>query len=467
MLPTSNNKEVFGQLEGQKAEVVSLLQSLDELEANGGLLLDDIARREAARQDFVRISRMEEVSFRQKSRCLWLKDGDRSTMFFYQMANAHRWVNQINKLRVDGRDLGMDKEIKEGIVGFYQYLFWPQAEEWRPRMVGVQFDMISVADREALERLVIEDEVLGALRMMGGDKAPDPDGFTMAFFKHYWCVVRTDVMATLEAFFMSGHFKRSLNATFLALISKKGGAEDIRDFRPISLLGSVYKFLAKVLANRLRQFCKQWCQSLICKLDIDKAYDNVRWEFLLYVLERMGFGETWCRWIRFCISTVWMSVLVNGTPAGFFPIFRGLRQGDPLSPLLFILVMEALSRLLDKMVHEGLLEGFMVGPIMGTPISVSHLLYVDDALIFCGAVMEQVGYLRCVLLCFEAVSGLQMNLRKSEMIPVETVDRLSVLTAVLGCKESALPATYLGLPLGATFKAKGYGMECWSGFNAG
>ncbi|CAL5392939.1 unnamed protein product [Camellia sinensis] len=261
MLPTSNNKEVFGQLEGQKAEVVSLLQSLDELEANGGLLLDDIARREATRQDFVRISRMEEVSFRQKSRCLWLKDGDRSTMFFYQMANAHRWVNQINKLRVDGRDLGMDKEIKEGIVGFYQYLFRPQAEEWRPRMVGVQFDMISVADREALERLVTEDEVLGALRMMGGDKAPDPDGFTMAFFKHYWCVVRTDVMATLEAFFMSGHFKRSLNATFLALISKKGGAEDIRDFRPISLLGSVYKFLAKVLANRLRQFCKQWCQS--------------------------------------------------------------------------------------------------------------------------------------------------------------------------------------------------------------
>ncbi|CAL5390518.1 unnamed protein product [Camellia sinensis] len=359
---------------GQKAEVVSLLQSLDELEANGGLLPDDIARREDARQDFVCISRMEEVSFKQKSRCLWLKDGDRSTMFFHQMANAHHWVNQINKLRVDGQDLGMDKEIKEGIVGFYQYLFWPQAEEWRPRMAGVQFDMISVADREALERLVTEDEVLGALRMMGGDKAPGPDGFTMAFFKHCWCVVRTDVMATLEAFFMSGHFKRSLNATFLALISKKGGAEDIRDFRPISLLGSVYKFLAKVLANKLRQVLqvvvsesqnafvrghqildavlvanecvdsqfRQRQLGLICKLDIDKAYDN-----------------TW-----------------------------GLRQGDPLSPLLFILVMEALSRLLDKMVQEGLLEGFMVGPITGTPISISHLLYVDDALIFCGAVTE-------------------------------------------------------------------------------
>lgn len=92
---------------------------------------------------------------------------------------------------------------------------------------------------------------------------------------------------------------------------------------------------------------------MLCKLDIEKAYDNVNWDFLLYIMGRMGFGTAWCQWMKFCVSTVRMSVLVNGSPAGFFQTFRGLRQGDPLSPLLFILVMEAFSRLLFRAVHEG------------------------------------------------------------------------------------------------------------------
>lgn len=118
------------------------------------------------------------------------------------------------------------------------------------------------------------------------------------------------------------------------------------------------------------------------------------------VMERTGFGEKWRWWIWFCISMVQMFVLVNGTQAGYFQTFRGLQQGNPLSPLLFILAMEALSRLLSWVVQGSLLAGFSVGD----GVRVSHLLYADDALILCGADSEQLGHLRCVMLCFEVVS---------------------------------------------------------------
>ena len=114
---------------------------------------------------------------------------------------------------------------------------------------------------------------------------------------------------------------------------------------------------------------------LLCKLDIEKAFDHVNWGFLSLLLERCGFPDKWRRWISFCISTVRFSILINGTPHGFFGSSRGLRQGDPLSPLLFVLVMEAISRMLDKAVHEGRLSGFNVGASADRSLMVSDLLF--------------------------------------------------------------------------------------------
>jgi hypothetical protein len=177
---------------------------------------------------------------------------------------------------------------------------------------------------------------------------------------------------------------------------------------------------------------------LLCKLDIEKAYDHVNWDFLLYMLRRCGFGERWCSWIAHCISTVRFSVLVNSTPTGFFSSSRGLRQGDPLSPLLFVIVMEALSKLFSAT----------------EVINISHLLFADDTLVFCGANSDHLHYLRLLLLSFEAVSGLKINLAKSVMVPVGYVDNMGDLACILGCGVSSLPIKYLGLLLGAPFKAK-------------
>lgn len=107
---------------------------------------------------------------------------------------------------------------------------------------------------------------------------------------------------------------------------------------------------------------------MICKLDVEKAYDHVNWDFLIYMLQRCGFLSKWRSWIRFCISTMRFLVLINGCPSGFFGSTRGLRQGDPLSPLPFVIVMEALSKIMDRAVQGRYLTGFRVGTLEGSNV---------------------------------------------------------------------------------------------------
>ena len=204
------------------------------------------------------------------------------------------------------------------------------------------------------------------------------------------------------------------------------------------------------LDNRL----KSGVPGLICKLDVEKAFDHVNWNFLLQMLERSGFSTKWRQLILFCLSTICFSILINGFPCGFFGSTRGLRQGDPLSPLLFVLVMEALGRMLDKAVLEGRMSGFSVGNLEGRSMAVSHLLFADDTLIFCKVDLDQILILCMILIWFEVVSGLKINLGKSELVLVGVVNNIDIFLVVLGCKQGPLPMKYLGLPLGAKFKDK-------------
>ena len=120
-------------------------------------------------------------------------------------------------------------------------------------MEGLEFDQIDGSKRGWLERRFEKEEILLTLNELVGDKAPGPDGFSLVFFHHCWRVVERDVLAVFEEFYHHSKFEKSLNATFITLIPKKNDASNIRDFRPISLVGSLYKILSKVLANRLKQ----------------------------------------------------------------------------------------------------------------------------------------------------------------------------------------------------------------------
>ena len=162
----------------------------------------------------------------------------------------------------------------------------------------------------------------------------------------------------------------------------------------------------------------------------------------------MGFGAKWVNWIKRCITSTSFSVMINGSPEGFFNSTRGLRQGDPLSPYLFVIGMEVFSILVDKVALGGYLSGFNLVSRGGEDMQLTHLLFADDTLVFCSDSRDQLAYLSWILLWFEVISSLKINLDKSSILSVGDVENLEVLAAELGCRTGTLPSTYLGLPLG-------------------
>jgi hypothetical protein len=471
------NSEVFGNVGARNRAWAEELKLLDSFEEIRGLSEEEKERKRRLVADLECSLLQEEICWRQKSRIRWLKEGDKCTKFFHQVANANRRHNSIDSLIVNGSVSSDPNTINSHIVNFYESLF-SEPSSWRPRMDNLEFEVLSGEEAASLEDPFEEREVREVILGMDRDKAPGPDGFTLAFFQDCWDVVKGDFMAVFADFHSHGKFVKCFNSTFISLIPKFHGAKEIKDFRPISLVSGVYKIIAKVLANRMRRVMdkiiskpqnafvkgrqildsvlianecldsrlKSGVPGVLCKLDMEKAFDHVNWNFLLYLLRRCGFGDKWCMWIKQCISTVRFSVLVNGSPCGYFGSSRGVRQGDPLSPFLFDLVMEAFSRMLGAITSRGWISGFSVGSCDQTRIVVSHL--------FCGADASQIRHIGALLVCFEAVSGLKINLPKSALIPVGLVDNVEHLAELLGCGTSSLPLKYLGLQLGAPFKLK-------------
>ncbi|RVX18958.1 Transposon TX1 uncharacterized 149 kDa protein [Vitis vinifera] len=487
------NREVFGRVEVNKNLALQQVEFWDRMESGRSLTERESELKIEAKEAFKNWVLLEETHWRQSSRELWLREGDKNTGFFHRMANAHRRNNSMDKIKINGRWLEEEREVREGVVNAFQQLL-SEDQSWKSDIEGLQLKSLNHAEAEGLEQPFTEAEIHLALMGMNGDKAPGPDGFTVAFWQCCWEFVKEEIVDVFKDFYEDKSFAKSLNSTFLVLIPKKGGAEDLGDFRPISLLGGVYKLLAKVLSNRIKvvldkvvspdqnafvkgrqildaslianevidYWLKRKEKGVICKLDIEKAYDSINWNFLMKVMRKMGFGDRWLKWIWWCISTASFSILVNGVPAGYFSNSRGLRQGDPLSPYLFVLGMEVLSAMLRRAVDGGFISGCSIQGRGGMEINVSHLLFADDTIIFCEARQDHITYLSWILVWFEAASGLRINLAKSEVIPVGEVEDIEMLAVELGCKVGTLPSVYLGLPLGAKHKA----MAMWDGVEA-
>ncbi|GKU88289.1 hypothetical protein SLEP1_g2571 [Rubroshorea leprosula] len=415
---------------------------------------------------------------KQKSRMTWMKEGDANTKFFHRCIKGRWRRNEINSLTVGGKVLQEVKELKDGVTDHFMNLF---AEDgWkRPVLDGVGFKKLSENDKDLLTEPFLESEVKEAVWNCDSTKAPGPDGFSFGFLKAEWEVIKGDILKFLADFHSNSRLVRGSNSSFLVLIPKKENPQGIDEYRPISLIGCMYKILAKILANRLskvmngligeqqsafiggRQLAdgavianeaideikRKKMRCFLFKADFEKAYDNINWEFLDYMLERMNFGSVWRGWIPECLRTNSVSVLLNGSPTKEFVMQRGLRQGDPLAPFLFLIVAEGLNGIISTAVAKNLFEGVPMGE---GSMNISHLQFADDTLLLGVATEENIWTSKCIMRAFELVSGLKVNYGKSSLIGIN-VDNLweKEMTWLLNCKSGSLPCKYLGIPLGA------------------
>ncbi|WMV11477.1 hypothetical protein MTR67_004862 [Solanum verrucosum] len=226
------SKTLHGNLGIQKQCTLNQLTDLDLIQDQRTLSEDESYLRAVLTVELEEIAKREEVAWRQRSRALWLKEGDRNSKYFHRIANCHKRYNNIDKLTINGANVTEPVEIKDGIIRFYQELY-REAEGWRPQFNPRFQSMINEEDNITLQGQFEEQEIKNSVFSCAGDKAPGPDGFSMAFYIQCWEVIKEEVVAAIQNFHDQGYFEKSFNATFIALIPKKVGASELKDFRPI------------------------------------------------------------------------------------------------------------------------------------------------------------------------------------------------------------------------------------------
>uniref|UniRef100_A0A803NKP6 Reverse transcriptase domain-containing protein n=1 Tax=Cannabis sativa TaxID=3483 RepID=A0A803NKP6_CANSA len=306
-------------------------------------------------------------------------------------------------------------------------------------------------------------------------KSPGPDGFSGIFFRKYWPTVGGQVCKMVQEFFSSGILPPALNHTFICLIPKSDNANTFDRFRPISLCNFGYKIISRILTDRLKKIldrlisphqsafipgrwiaeCSVLAQEVLhamknkkgkrgvmaIKTDLSKAYDRLEWKFIHKVLQANRFSNKVISLNMSCVSSVSFTILLNGAPLAPFNPNQGLRQGDPLSPFLFILCSEVLTKMLSKAEKDNNLCGIKISR-NATPIS--HLFYADDAIYFCQATEKNASSIMSILKQYEEWSGQKINKEKSGV--VFSPNTKNLLMEIIGMPKLNAKEKYLGNP---------------------
>ncbi|XP_071906091.1 uncharacterized protein [Coffea arabica] len=469
------NREAFGdifQTVRQQEEEVRLaelrVESDESVDARVNLHLAQGRLRAALR--------VEEMFWEQKARVRWLQEGDRLGM-------VEGWAES-------------EEEIGAEAVRYFEDLFTAQHVASSSTLLNHIPKILTVEENDLLEQVPSEEEIRSTVFAMDGDSTPGPDGYTGKFFTAAWSVIGEDVVRAVGSFFCGADLPRAITATSIVLIPKIAHPQDFSHFRPISLCNFVNKLISRILADRLAQvlpkiifpqqsgFVREriisdnflLAQELLSsmgrtsrnadvalKLDMSKAYDRVSWVFLTMVLRRFGFGEQWIDRVWRLVSNIWFSVLVNGASVGFFKSTRGIRQGDPLSPGLFIIGAEVMSRSLNKLLENREFKCFLVPK--GCP-KITHLSYTDDVLVFSGACSSS---LRCVIQTiggYEAISGQKINVQKCGFLTHDKLPSycMARVRRATGFGHKSFPVRYSGCPLFTGLRKSVYFMEMGSSY---
>lgn len=332
----------------------------------------------------------------------------------------------------------------------------------------------------ALNSIPSAAEIKMACFSIHADKAPGPDGFSASFFQTNWDTINDQIIREVQSFFSSGILPCNINNTHIRLIPKIRSPQKMQDYRPITLCSVYYKIIAKLLTKRLQPIlssiisenqsafvpqraisdnvlithevlhylhtsgAKKRCYMAV-KTDMSKAYDRIEWYFVRLVLEKLGFHHVWVNWIMECVTSVSYTYLLNGSAQGLVRRQRGLRQGDPLSPYIFIMCSEVLSRLCKKAQSEEKLTGIKVGK--ESP-RINHLLFADDTMFFCKSDSQECNTLLNIIHRYEMASGQKINPQKSAVTfssktTREVKDRVKL---ELGIEKEGGLGKYMGLP---------------------
>jgi len=423
----------------------------------------------------------EELRWKQRAKENWLTYGDRNSRFFHASANQKYCRSRISVIKdANGRQCNTKEGIETAFISYFQDLFTAGDN----LMVTASIAALDRKVTEAMNQKMLEpftvEEISAALNQMPPLKAPGPDGFSACFYQTNWATIHPEVCEAVLYFLNSGEMEDSINTTHIALIPKNLSPGSVLDYRPISLCNVIYKLISKVLANRLKVVLpdiisptqsafipgrlitynilvayetmhsmqsRMWSKTgfMGIKLDMSKAYDRVEWNFLEAVMERLGFEVKWVNLVMKCIRTVTYAILVNGSPVGNIRPSRGIRQGDPISPYLFLLCAEALSALLSKAERTGAITGV---PTSFKGPRLNHLFFADDSMLFCKANSVEWRRLFRILETYEAGSGQKLNINKTSIFFSRNTspERKQEILRLSGLSEAHRIETYLGLP---------------------
>ncbi|KAH6767718.1 hypothetical protein C2S52_018701 [Perilla frutescens var. hirtella] len=367
------------------------------------------ARAELSRcvAEYVLRTRMEEDFLKQKAAVRWVTEGEWNSRFFQGWVKPRRCQSRIHSIEDDGRVIEDDNWIRASAAGFFQRLLTSDIDQLGDPDFSCLHRIPTDMDTDGLCRNPDIDEIRSAVFGISGDSVSGPDGFTSLFFQHCWDIVSSDVVGAVVDFFAGAHMPRSFTATTIIFLPKK---ETPSGFVKGRLLSDNILLTQEMIRDL---HISRDVSNVALKLDMAKAYDRVQWSFLLAVLRHMGFPD---------------------------------QLGDPLSPSLFVLAADYLSRILDRLICGDPVMRYRTAK-KGFPVS--HLSYADDIIIFTRADPDGLGRLVDCLEHYFLVSGQLVNRGKSNFYIMEKFVPTwhHQIQSVFGYQRGSLPFTYLGVPI--------------------